>query len=134
MSRVYRTRESLFNSSLESQVLDMFLFYSIEGIEYFSFDELMNECEDESTQEELLNVLISLIDDHILYESNMGFSILSRIDAHHRAGFYTEDTRHLATTDLICLTDRGEEMLENNNINDIAEYTAICGNINSISN
>jgi len=116
----------MVDDSVQTQILEQFLFASLDNIISISFEEFMEMCPDEPTREAVLEVLVSLLDDMVLYEVGEGLRLNRPLEAMHRAGFYTEDVLHLVPegTELLSLTDRAEEMLDNNSVEDVAQYLA----------
>jgi len=125
MTKIYRSEESLLNDSMEMQILEHLLFARLEG-EAIRFEEFMDMCPDSPTQEEAMNILVSLLDEMVLYEVADGFRVNMPVEAMRRAGFYPEGLQHLAPegTKLFSLTDRGEEILDNNSIEEVVQYLA----------
>lgn len=124
--KIYRTKESLFNYSMETQILELFLFGLLDNVILFSFEQLMEMCPDNPTKEQVFETLVSLLNDMVLYETAQGVRLNYPLEAMHRAGFYTADVLHLVPegTELLSLTDRATGMLENNSMDDVVEYLA----------
>ena len=124
--KIYRTKESLLDSSMKVQIVEMFLRKMLEGIIYTTFNELYDITE-EDVYDEMLDAVIELLDDCILKETAMGFLVRDSNKASLCAGLFTEETIHLAPprSEIFYLSDKVLEMVEHNDLEDVTDYLAI---------
>lgn len=110
--RIFRSEESLFNESLRTQVLELFLFPLSEGASFEpSFEDLLDVCECEEVRRDLLGVIVGLLDDRLLVEgSNHRFLLVQPNEAMIQTGFFPEDCLDLVPdgVKVFCLSERVE--------------------------
>ena len=116
MIRIFRSEAALFDDSIRTQILEFFLGGLAEGSERTpTFEDLLEICEDATTQDELLGAVVGLLDDRLLVELDDRRLLLVRpSEARIQIGFFTEDTLDLVPegVNVVCLTDGALETLD----------------------
>jgi len=114
--KIFRSEDVLFDQSLRTQVLELFLFAVAGGKPYTPmFEDLLVVCEDEPTKRNLLDVVVGLLDDHLLVEGEDRRLLLVRPnEAMVQVGFFTEDTLDLVPegVKVFCLADRIQQIVD----------------------
>jgi len=100
---IYRTNSSLKDFSLQTQLLESFLWSEFIKKEKFKFHirDLVSLCEDSKTLLELIKIIVLLKEEGILDKDNGFFILKDKRQAMRLAGFYPEEYKYLILEDLV---------------------------------